>query len=146
MKGELLPELDQVARHCSYSQLVFENGRAIGVNEAAFLPRPRDVAGISVNWVQFFAGSRPHQIDCIRSITKLKATDKSRIAIVEVNSLKAAAAPFATLIITHDPDDNLPPETNAAHALISPSSALTDKSLRQQLATKVLNLFLYKDP
>lgn len=146
MKGDPLPELDHVARHCRYAHLVYEDGQLIGVNEAAFLPRPADVSGISVNWIEFFLGPREHKIDCIRSITKLKAKDNDRIAVVEVNALKAAATPFTTLTITHDPDGSLPPSTNAAHALLGPSTDLGNKVLREQLATKVhaINIYRYR--
>jgi hypothetical protein len=107
------------------------------------LPRPGEDDGLSVNWAEFFRGPTQHNVAGVRSVTKLQAKDSHRIALIEVGALQLAATPLATLTITHDPDESLPPDANAAHALIGPIPTLNDKQLRQRLAAKVKPADLY---
>jgi len=68
--------------------------------------------------------------------------DSYRIALLQAQDLMQAAAP-AALTITEDPDDDLPPKHNAAHALIKPVADLSDIALRQKLASRVKPADLY---
>ena len=71
MKGDPIPMGDHVARHCRYTDLAYKDGQLIGVTEAAFRPRLGEDDGLSVNWVDFFSGTSPHKVACIRAITKI---------------------------------------------------------------------------
>jgi hypothetical protein len=113
------------------------------VGELAFLPRLGEDDGISVNWTTFFRGGTQHNVAGVRSVTKLHAKDSHRIALIEVGDLQRAATPLATLAITHDPDETLPPNANAAHALIGPVADINNKQLRQRLAAKIRPADLY---
>jgi|SRR6516165_10099767 hypothetical protein len=146
MKGDPIPPNHQLARHCRYIDLVWHSGQPVAVSETAFRPRPDEVDGLSVDWVDFFQGNdRRHKLACIRSITKLQVKDSYRIALLQAQDLTQAAAPVSLAII-EDPDDNLPPKYNAAHALIRPVADLSDVALRQKLASRVkpADLFPYK--
>jgi|SRR5436190_20815055 len=137
MKGDPVPPQDFVARHCRFNDIVWLNGVASGVTEAAFRPRPDEDDGLSVNWVDFFQGAnRPHKLACIRSITKLQVKDSHRIALLQVQDLAQATSPVK-LVVLQDPDENLPPQFNAAHALIRPVADLQDLVTRQKLAARV---------
>jgi hypothetical protein len=146
MKGDPIPMGDHVARHCRYSDLIHQGGQPIGVTETAFQPRVGEVDGLSAVWAEFFRGGTQHNVSGVRSVTKLHARDSHRIALMDVSGLHRTAAPLAALTILHDPDDNLPPDANAAHVLIGPTSALHDKQLRQRLAAtiKPVDLFPYR--
>lgn len=143
MKGENLPSHHYVARHCRYVDLVWHSGQAVAVTETAFKPRPDEVDGLSVNWLDFFPGNdRRHKLACVRSITKIQAKDSHRIALLQVQDVIQAASP-TNITVVEDPDDNLPPQYNAAHALIRPAQEFHDISLRQKLATRVKPNDLY---
>jgi hypothetical protein len=146
MKGDTLPSHHYVARHCRYSDLIWLAGQAVAVTETAFRPRSDEVDGLSVNWLDFFQGNdRLHKLACVRSITKLQTKDSHRIALLQTQDLLQAATPI-NLMVTEDPDDNLPPEHNAAHALIHPLQELQDIVVRHKLATRVKpnDLYLYR--
>ena len=146
MKGDQIPPNHYLARHCRYIDLVWHNGNPTGVSETAFRPRPDETDGLSVDWVDFFQGNdRQHKLACIRSITKLQVKDSHRIALLQVQDLVQAVG-ATPLAITEDPDDNLPPKHNAAHALIRPIAELGDIALRHKLASRVkpMDLYSYK--
>jgi hypothetical protein len=148
MKGDPVPPPDHVARHCRYTDLIWHGGQSVAVTEAAFRPRAGEDDGLSVNWVEFFLGSRPHNLLCVRSVTKLQVKDSHRIALIQVEDLTQAAAPIANLSVVQDPDENLPPQANAAHALIRPIANLQDTIVRQRIASRVKpgDLYPYKLP
>jgi hypothetical protein len=137
MKGDPVLPQDHVARHCRYTDLIWQHGRPVDVTEAAFRPRVGEADGFSVNWVDFFRGNRQHNLACVRSVTKLPAKDSHRIALLQVQDLIQAASSIANLIVLQDPDENLPPQYNAAHALIRPVSDLANIMVRQCLASRV---------
>ena len=137
MKGDPVPMGDHVARHCRYTDLFIKDGKLVGVTEAAFRLRSDENDGLSVNWANFFLGNTPHRVECIRSITKLVAKGSHRIAFLRVGALIAAASPYGNLIVVQDPDDRLPPNTNAAHALIRPVADLGNVIVRERLASLV---------
>jgi hypothetical protein len=149
MRGDPIPDTDHIARHCRYHDLVYDAGQLIGINELAFLPRPGEDDGLSANWLEFFSRPLrlPYHIACARSITKLRARDSNRIAVLAVRTLKISAAPDAILTIVEDPDEDLPPSANAAHAIIRPADELRqNKRLRQRLASTVrpTDIFSYR--
>ena len=138
MKGDPVSPEHFIARHCSrFNDIIYQHGQAVGIYETAFMPRPSDDDGISVEWVDFFQGNRQHALNCVRSITKLHVRDTHRIALLQVRDLLIAAAPIAALYIIQDPDENLPPDFNAAHSLIRETADLNNVFLRQRLATLV---------
>jgi hypothetical protein len=135
--GGVIPDVNHVARHCRFSDLVYQDGQFIGVNHLAFQPRQGDI-GLSVNWLEYFAGqTSAHNIACIKSVTKLTATNTSRVALISIRALQTAALPIP-LHITYEPVAQLPPNYNAAHAEIRPASELADRALRDRLANAVL--------
>ena len=143
MKGDPVPMGDHVARHCRYTDLFIKDGKLIGITEAAFRPRPDEIDGLSVNWAEFFLGNTQHRVECIRSITKLIAKISHRIAFLRVGALIAAASPYGNLIVVQDPDDRLPPHTNAVHALVRPVADLATVIVRERLASLVQVTDLY---
>jgi hypothetical protein len=143
MRGDPVPMGDHVTRHCRYTDLFIKDGKLVGITEAAFRPRPDENDELSVNWADFFTGNTQHRVECIRSITKLIAKGSHRIAFLRVGALIAAASPYSNLIVAQDPDDRLPPHTNAAHALIRPVADLGNVIVRERLASLVLVTDLY---
>jgi hypothetical protein len=143
MKGDVIPMGDFVSRHCRYTDLLVNGGQLVGVTEAAFRPRADENDGLSVNWANFFVGNTQHRVGCIRSITKLTAKASHRMAFLRVGVLIAAASPYGNLTVIQDPDDRLPPHTNAAHALIRPIADLRDVVVRERLASLVQVTDLY---
>jgi hypothetical protein len=119
------------------------NGQAVGVTENAFIPRPTDNDGISVDWVDFFSGSRHHTLACVRSITKLQAKDTHRMALLQVRDLKRAASPIANLDVIQAPAEDLPPHFNAAHSVIRQAADLNNVLVREKLAALVKPTDLY---
>jgi hypothetical protein len=138
MKGDPVPPDNYVARHCCrYTDIMWQNGHAVGVTQNAFAPRSSDNNGISVDWVDFFSGSRAHTLACVRSITKLQAKDTHRIALLQVRDLIRATSPIANLSVIHDPAEDLPPQFNAAHSLIRETADLNNLLVRERLAALV---------
>jgi len=139
MAGSRLPESDYVARHCRASDLMYgPDGIPTGVFESAFMPKPTEVDGISVIWLEFFHGDVSRQLACARSVTKLKVTRSSMIATLHVRSLILATHSFNIYTeVVDDPIEKLPPDANAAHALIRPIDALHDQAIREAIAKLV---------
>jgi hypothetical protein len=134
---------DHVTRHCRYTDLLIKDGKLVGITEAAFRPRHDENDGLSVNWANFFVGNTYHKVECIRSITKLVAKSSHKFAFLRVGALIAAASPHGNLTVIQDPDDRLPPHTNAAHALIRPVSDLGNVIVRERVASLVQVADLY---
>jgi hypothetical protein len=59
VKGDLIPEEDDVVRHCRLSDYYDPGNGDIRVNGDAFKP---DADGVSVTWIEFFPGSREEQL------------------------------------------------------------------------------------
>lgn len=143
MKGDSIPSQHHVARHCRYNDLVWKDGDPIAVTESAFIPRSGENDGLSVIWVDFFQGNGPHRLSCVRSVTKLQARNTHRIAYLQVQDIIQAVSP-SNLGVEEDPDEGLPPQHNASHALIRPIHIMNDIIVRQKLATRIKPSDLYK--
>lgn len=89
-------------------------------------------------WLDFFAGGDQHRLNCVRSVVSLHVSTTQRLALVRVGSIHAAVAQagFAAAVV-EDPCDDLPPGTNAAHALIGPIGALNNTVVRAAIASSV---------
>jgi hypothetical protein len=146
MTGQRIPDRNYVVRHCRASELSYgQDGQPNGVSEAAFKPKATDVGGISAVWLDFFSGTRPYQLNCVRSVISLKATSNQRLAIVSVASISAAiSSTGVTSAIIEDPCDDLPPDANVARALIGPLDILNDKTIREAIASSVNEVAPYK--
>jgi len=133
VKGDALPFEHYIARHCNPTDL-FANSASepFAVKPSAFVP---DADGVSVNWLEFFGGGRQHNILGVRSVTKRQASKSHRLAILDVGAVNAIrTAAGAPLTVVEDPDDRLPPDTNAAHVLIKDGTILQDPAVRAALA------------
>jgi hypothetical protein len=145
MKGDRLSGYGFVVRHCRASDLTYgPDGRPNGVSEAAFRPKQTDVDGISVIWLDFFGSQnpridpRPYQLNCARSVVSLDVTPSQRLAILLIGDVNAAIfSGGGNPSVVHDPSDDLPPGTNAAHALIGPVDILNDIVVRVALASAI---------
>lgn len=139
MAGRIIPFNHAIARHCRASEMAYgPDGQPSGIYEAAFRPRPTDLDGVSVIWVDFFSGPPDHQLNCVRSVVTLKVTSTQRMALIRVGSIHTAiSSGGGTPSVTEDPCDDLPPNTNAAHALIGPIDTLSDKAVREAIASSV---------
>src|SRR5438093_1484864 len=127
-----VPPHEHVARHCKAGDLFRDRtGQPTRLLESAFRPRPTDDDGLSAIWVEFFQGTRPHNLACVRSVTKLRIKPTDRIALVNVGTLIAGLkAAVPTIAVEQDPIEDLPPLKNAAHALIVPSDEFKNESVR----------------
>src|ERR1043165_4578654 len=139
MKGDSIPSTHYVARHCRASELSYgADGEPAGVTEIAFRPKPDDVGGISVVWLDFFSGTDAYKLNCIRSVISLHVTSRQKIAIIRVGVINATIAKAGgPPAVIEDPCDDLPPGANAAHALLGPIGALNDKTVREAIASSV---------
>jgi hypothetical protein len=143
VKGEPLPTQHHVARHCNPSDLLINGaGEPFGIKASAFAPDPD---GVSVNWLEFFGGTREHNISGVRSVIKRQCRRSHRLAILNVGEIHAIQnAAGASLTVVEDPDDRLPPDTNAAHALIKDTIVLQDPAVQAALAFLVQSTDLEK--
>jgi hypothetical protein len=133
VKGDTLPPEHHVARHCNPTDLFINGaGEPFAVKSSAFVP---DADGVSVNWLEFFGGTHQHNISGVRSVTKRQARKSHRLAILSVGAVNAIQnAAGGSLTAVEDPDDRLPPDTNAAHVLIKDRTALQDPAVQDALA------------
>jgi hypothetical protein len=133
VKGDALPPEDHVARHCNPTDLFINGaGEPFAVKGSAFVP---DSDGVSVNWLEFFGGTREHNISGVRSVTKRQARKSHRLAILSVGAITAIQNTVgAFLKVIEDPDDRFPPDTNAAHIVIKNTIVLQDPAVRDALA------------
>jgi hypothetical protein len=137
--GALIPFAHSVARHCRRSDFTFgPDGEPDGLNETAFRPRPDDDTGLSVIWVDYFTGTPDHKLNCVRSVVNLAVRASQRLAIVRIMVINAAfRSGGKTAEVKEDPCDDLPPEANAAHALVAPATDLQDVTIRTAIASSV---------
>ena len=139
MKGDPIPPHNHVARYCKASTFfVDQNGQPTRVLESAFRPRPSDGDGISVIWSEFFQGTRPHNLACVRSVTKLTVKPTDSFALLHVGKMVNSLVGVVALVVEEDPVDDLPPHKNAAHALIKPVAALNDQGVRDIIASTIV--------
>jgi hypothetical protein len=139
MPGPIIPSVHMVARHCRPSDFAYggPNGEPTGINESAFRIKSGDI-GLSVIWVDYFAGTHDHKLNCVRSVINRAVRDTHRLAIVRVSVINAALSSAGiTPEVREDPSDDPPPDANAAHALIMPSSGLTNTIVRTAIASSV---------
>jgi hypothetical protein len=129
VKGDPLPAEHYVSRHCRNKDLILTNGEPTGVSESAFEPKPDESDGLSANWLEFFGDDRQHNVAGVRSVTKLNVKRSHRIAILNVGAITAADS-SVNLRAVEDPIDDLAPDTNAAHVLITELAALKDQAVR----------------
>lgn len=135
MPGQGILFNDRVVRHCRATDLSYgANGEPNGVNESAFRPKSGDLDGLSVVLLDFFAGTDAHRLNCVRSVITLKVTLKQRMAVIRAGLIRTVVGGPGVIA---DPCDDLPPATNAAHALIVPLDALNDITVRQAIASSV---------
>ena len=98
------------------------------VSGGAFVARPSDHDGLSVNWLEWFDPPIERQIDGVRSVARITYRKSGRLARLNVGNVKRHVrenAPFApALLITHDP---LAPEgaypADPTHALVDGAQA-----------------------
>ena len=143
MPGPIIPPAHSVARHCQRSHLVYggPDGEPTGVNESAFRIKDGE-EGLSVIWVDYF-GNDPtttieHKLNCVRSVVSRDFKPSHRLAIVRVTIINAVLnGAGITPEVREDPCDDLPPTANAAHALIMPVGALSDKTIRDAIASSI---------
>jgi hypothetical protein len=131
VKGDLIPEEDDVVRHCRLSDYYDPGNGDIRVNGDAFKP---DADGVSVTWIEFFPGSREEQLAEVSATirTTRKVRSSHRLAIISVGAVTECGQTYGVdLTVEHDPITNPPP--NLAHCLIKgiPDDAIM---LREQLA------------
>jgi hypothetical protein len=111
------------------------------VKPSAFVP---DVDGLSVNWLEFFGGSRSHNVAGVRSVMNRVARKTHRLAILNVGDIGSIRGATGALSVVEDPEDSLPPDTNAAHALMKEAIDLQDVPVRDVLAFLVTSTDLEK--
>jgi hypothetical protein len=144
VKGEPLPAEHHVARHCNPTDLFINGaGEPFAVKPSAFVP---DADGVSVNWLEFFGGARQHNASGVRSVINRQARKSHRLAILSVGAINAIQKAIGTssLVVVEDPDDRLPPDTNAAHVLIKDTIILQDPAVQDALAFLVQRMDLEK--
>ena len=115
MKVHSLPPDDHVVRVVPFKKLrTDENGNVLGVSHLAF-ERRVDEDGLSVTWLEYFAGSRAEAlvaaVHALRA-SRFKPTARSGFAIGQVAAIKDKCAIYSAKIrIVHAPTDD-----NKAHA------------------------------
>lgn len=133
-----------VARHCSPTDLIIGSaGEPTGIKGSAFAPH---ADGVSVNWLEFFGGSRQHNVSGVRSVINRQARRTHRLAILNVAAINSVQNATGTLTVVEDPVDSLPPDTNAAHVLIKDTIVLQDPTVQDALAFMVQAADLEKFP
>ena len=133
MAGPPIPAGESVVRHCRARELFLVSGTPTAVNASAFALRLNE-DGLSVDRLEFFGGDRAHRLDCVRSITKLGVRRSYRMAVLgvdEVRGIELSPGVSANVEINLDPSRALPPNFNAAHALIGPVDPLQDIAVRE---------------
>lgn len=140
MKGDVIPPEDHVLRHCGKFDLKWEpSGEIRGVFPHAF---EHDEEGISVTWVEYFAGCAAEQLVAARAaIARARRLRSShRLAKLNVGDvLEAGNATGVATRVVHDPDPGPPENANPAHSLIRGEWA-DPSDFRNRLANLVLAL------
>lgn len=132
MKGQNLKPEHHVVRYIQFGKLRTDaDGNVVGINYDAFLRRPND-DGLSVTWLEYFAGERALQIaSAVHAIraSNMNPRPKSGFAIGNVAAIKGACESRQHKIrIIHWPEDD-----NKAHAEIR-QLPRDDTVLLEQLA------------
>ena len=141
MKGDDLPPEDHVLRHCSSRLLKIDDDSRdiLGVFPFAFEP---DADGISVTWVEFFAGSPSERLAAAReALGRRRALRRThRLAKLNVGDVLSAgkAVGVATRVV-HDPIEAPPDKENLAHSLIVGVTA-DQHELMNRIANLVISL------
>lgn len=93
------------------------------VNGDAFLARPRDEGGLSVNWLEWFDSPLENQVDGVRHLARITYAKSGRLARLNVFTVKQSVEERgrsgALLSFEHDPLE--PAESfpaDPSHALI----------------------------
>lgn len=90
-KNHRLPSTDHVARHAPWARLRRdEDGNVLGLLPEAFGLRPEE-PGLSVNWLEYFSGSRSDQLQAIAQDVRAKRTigPQSAFGIGNVGELES---------------------------------------------------------
>jgi hypothetical protein len=131
VKGDQIPDSDDVARHCRRTDWYRGDNDEISVLGDAFVP---DSEGVSVTWVQFFDVPKAEQLVAAFSIIRgtRRVRSSHRLAVINVGTVVSCGRRHGIdLNVEHDPIDDPPP--NLAHCLIKgiPADA---HALRELLA------------
>ena len=132
MKGQNLPAEHHIVRLVSYGRLLKDqDGNPIGISFAAFQRNPEH-DGLSVTWLEYFAGERPQRIErAVRAIrASLTVGGKAGFAIGQVAAIaKTCEDRHQRVRIIHWPEDD-----NKAHAEVR-QLPRDDQELLEDLAT-----------
>lgn len=104
MKGDDLPAADHIVRYVKPS-MIEEDGTPNG-SEFRLRPNRPDETGLSVNWLEAFAGDKSHQIAEVRRLYRLAVRKTGRFAELNIGNVRGKLAEeLETLRIVHDPLD-----------------------------------------
>lgn len=104
MKGDDLPAADSIVRYVKPT-MIEEDGTANGADFRLRPSRP-DETGLSVNWLQAFAGDKAHQLAEVRRLYRLSMKRTGRFAELNIEVvIRTVSAESASLRIVHDPLD-----------------------------------------
>ena len=147
VKGDPLPPVDHVLRHCLQRQLKTEaDGTIRGVFPDAFDP---DEDGVSVTWMEYFQGaSIADQIAAARAAMYrgMRPRAGNRLAKLNVGAVLSEGQALGTsLSIIHDPIEDPPERANHGHSLLV-GVTHGDEDLKNRLANLIreVDLFLSK--
>lgn len=118
VKGKDLPSRSHVVRNVKPS-MIREDGTVFDAAYCLRLNRP-DENGISVNWLEAFAGSKRIQLSHVRRLHRLNVRRTGRFAEINVGELRQKVGTLLkTLRVVHDPlDAEGDYEPDPAHAEI----------------------------
>ena len=140
MKGDDLPPEDHILRHCRKGDLKTEaDGEILGVFPSAFEP---DNDGISVTWIEYFAGSWLEKLAAAREALARGLTLRlsHRLALLNVGEVvDAGEAVGALMRVIHDPIETPLDNENLAHSLIVGVTA-DQHELMNRIANLVISL------
>lgn len=98
-----------------------------------------DDNGVSVNWLEYFQGSRESQIDRIRSdVSKqLDIRENGRFAVLQIRSIESV---FKSMYVQHEPSEN-----NPSHAEIRgwPNQKAHYTMIATRLAARISNTDIF---
>ena len=118
VRGAQIAEFDHVLYYVKPTQV--EDGV---VNGEAFLARPRDDDGLSVNWLEWFDPPVENQVEGVRRLARITYAKSGRLARLNIGAVRRHVRgndQFATVLsFAHDP---LEPEgqfaADPSHALV----------------------------
>lgn len=139
MKGDVIPDIDHVARLCKGSS-INEDGT---VAASAFVLRQSEDY-LSVNWLEYFSQlDRAGQLNEIRSVfaKKMKISNTNRLAILNVGLSRHAVREGTTsrrdLAFLHEPENH--PHVDESHSGIFEIGS-DDLAVVESLAASVTNV------